>query len=174
MPLLALLRDNQSGFTVQNAGRYFHFVNPAKEKPDKPCALCVINLIRQKTQIGTANMLRLLIALAILAPSVSIAEEAIPARYLDFSHIKTDARPLDITKVKLACAGLASKHGVDPRTILGKYQWGCTVVDQSGVCHIRYHDKPFRDAASGEFITVWSTLRHEQAHCAGWPANHPN
>lgn len=117
-------------------------------------------------------MHRLLLVLALLAPSAAFAEEHIPSQYLNYSG-PLDARPMDISKMKLECTRLAKRNGVDPRTILGKYQWGCTVSDQAGVCHVRYHDKPFRDEATGAFITVWSTLRHEMAHCAGWGANHP-
>ncbi len=108
--------------------------------------------------------------LAVFLAGPVLAEEQIPARYLNFDGLKADSRPMDISKIKLECTRLAKKHGVDPRTVLGKYQWGCNVM-ANGVCHIRYHDKPFWD--NGQFITVWSTLRHELAHCAGWPADHP-
>ena len=112
------------------------------------------------------------IAICLLASSPAMAEEYIPERYLDLTGFRVDARPMDISKIKLECLRLAKKNGVDPKAILGKYQWGCTVTDKSGKCHIRYHDRPFWD--NGQFITVWSTLRHEQAHCAGWPADHSN
>lgn len=58
-------------------------------------------------------------------------------------------------EVQKLCAARAGRVMVP-----GQFIYGCSHYEPGKVCYIWYTG----DAA---------TLRHERAHCAGWPPNHP-
>lgn len=93
-------------------------------------------------------------------------DATIPAKYDGTYSGRSEVRFIDPAKVVDECYALSEQFHPKPIR-LGFYTYGCS-VPAAGVCHVRVINRPMED-----FSPVF-VLRHEMAHCAGWPADHPD
>lgn len=89
-----------------------------------------------------------------------------PARF-DFPYKgELTVKRLPQADVVEACRVLFSLYDVQATASLN--QRGCSVITSKNSCLVVTVNKTFKGA------TPESILRHEEGHCNGWPASHPN
>lgn len=75
-------------------------------------------------------------------------------------------RQLPQDKVFEACRVLFNIYGIEAAAYAE--QRGCAILTSSHSCLIVTIDKPYMGT------TPEAVLRHENGHCTGWPASHPD